>query len=394
MIEQLTRPEVQAFLKAHTTADPASVALLKNRPGGIDASLLASQLKARQKAKEKLPSWYNRGGIVFPHGVAMEQCSSEVTARWKAGRWSGASFADLTGGTGVDTWCFAQSFQSGIYVESEQQRCDLAAHNFGVLGATNIKVSHGSAESFLAASPSPFDLLYLDPDRRAGGQRVVGFADSRPNVAALMPELVKRASTVVIKASPMIDIQQGMKELGYVNSVVVLAVNNECKEVLFVCSGENSPVTTEAVHLHGGREDRLAFTTEGEAAMQVSFCAPLAYFYDANVALLKAGAYKTVASVYGLQKLHPNTHLYTSAELVSDFPGRVFRVVEVLPFSSHLAKSGSLPFKKAHVMAKNFPLAAAELQKKLSLKEGEEGYVIGTTVLSGEKVVVVAQRVG
>jgi hypothetical protein len=99
-----------------------------------------------------------------------------------------------------------------------------------------------------------------------------------------------------------------------------------------------------------------------------------------------------VSVLYGLKKLHPNTHLYTSATLVPDFPGRTFRVLEVLPFSSKELKSLKLPFAKAHVMSKNFPLEAAELQRRLKLKEGEEGFVMGVTVASG-KVLVVAERV-
>ncbi|MEQ8686121.1 MAG: hypothetical protein RIE86_12555 [Imperialibacter sp.] len=47
-------------------------------------------------------------------------------------------------------------------------------------------------------------------------------------------------------------------------------------------------------------------------------------------------------------------------------------------------KSLKLPFAKAHVMSKNFPLEAVELQKRLKLKEGEEGFVMGVTVGSGK----------
>jgi len=134
------------------------------------------------------------------------------------------------------------------------------------------------------------------------------------------------------------------------------------------------------------------FDPEEEAAAEVTLAHVQAYLYDPNVAISKAGAFKTVAARYGLGKLHVNTHLYTSAKLVEDFPGRTFRVLEVLPFSSKVMKSAALPFKKAHVITRNFPLEAAELQKRLKLKEGEQGLVMGVTVGSG-KVLVVAERV-
>ncbi|WP_339812635.1 hypothetical protein [uncultured Imperialibacter sp.] len=392
MIEALSQPDVQAFLKAHATDSPAKLALQRHLPGGVSASLLASQLKARQKAKDKLPSWLSRDDIIFPHGVALEQCSSETTARFKAARWAGQSFADLTGGTGVDTFFFSQSFEKGVYVEADAERCELASHNFGVLGAQHLKVVQSTAEAFLADTTDHYDFIYIDPDRRAGNKRAIGFSDSTPDVVELMPELLKRAATVLIKASPMIDIQQGRRDLGTVSKVLVLAVNNECKEVLFVCDNSNGPVEIEAWQVQGGQETVLRFSPEEEASAGVSFGEPEAYIYDPNVAITKSGAYKTVAARYGLKKLHPNTHLYTSATLVEGFPGRTFRVLAVLPFSSKGLKSLKLPFAKAHVMSKNFPLEAAELQKRLKLKEGEEGFVMGLTVGSG-KVLVVAERV-
>lgn len=380
-------------MKAHAMADAASVALMKNLPAGVPASLLASQLKARQKAKDKLPSWVARDGIIFPHGVALEQCSSETTARWKAGRWAGGSFADLTGGTGVDTFFLGQSFARGTYVEADEERCELARHNFGVLDAGHLQVVQSTAEAFVAATTDSFDLIYIDPDRRAAGKRVVGLADSTPNVVELMPQLIKRSTTVLIKASPMTDIRQGIRDLGQVSKVMVLAVNNECREVLFECGPAGGPVLVEAIHLHQGREDVLGFALDDEANTTVDYSEPLAYLYDPNVAITKAGAYHTVGARYGVQKLHANTHLYTSASLVADFPGRTFRVLEVLPFSSKGLKLLQLPFTKAHVMSKNFPLEAAELQKRLKLKEGEEGFVMGVTVASGERKLVVAERV-
>jgi len=149
----------------------------------------------------------------------------------------------------------------------------------------------------------------------------------------------------------------------------------------------------EAVHLLRGKEHQFVFDPEEEAAAEVTLAHVQAYLYDPNVAITKAGAFRTVASRYGLGKLHVNTHLYTSDTLVPDFPGRVFKVLDVLPFSSKGLKSLKLPFAKAHVMSKNFPLEAAELQKRLKLKEGEEGFVMGVTVGNGERVLVVAERV-
>lgn len=397
MIKQLGRPEVQAFLKKHGEDDPTRVALMKNVPGQVAAALLASQLKARQKAKDKLPSWLNRDGIIFPHGVAMEQCSSENTALWKARAAKGNRFADLTGGTGVDSWAFSKVFAEGFFVETDAERCELAAHNFKALGATNMSVVHASAEEFVKHSSQTFDLIYLDPDRRAGRSRVVGFGDSTPDVAALLPSLQRMAPLVLIKASPMLDIKEGISMLKTVDSVTVLALNNEVKELLFFCgvecSNESPRPVISAVNISStGTEETFRFSFLDEQMASAEFSEPLAYIYEPNAALLKAGAFKTVALSYSLKKLHTNTHLYTSESVNTSFPGRIFEVLEMTDFSSAGLKTGSFSRRRAHVVTRNFPLRADELQKKLKIDEGEDAFVIGTTTLQNRKILISAER--
>ena len=60
----------------------------------------------------------------------------------------GDTFADLTGGLGVDACFMSKSFEISHYVECQQQLCVLAEHNFATLGV-NIKVFNDTAESFL-----------------------------------------------------------------------------------------------------------------------------------------------------------------------------------------------------------------------------------------------------
>jgi len=37
----------------------------------------------------------------------------------------------------------------------------------------------------------------------------------------------------MLKASPLLDVSQGLKEVPFVKKIVVISVNNECKELLF-----------------------------------------------------------------------------------------------------------------------------------------------------------------
>jgi hypothetical protein len=63
-----------------------------------------------------------------------------------------------------------------------------------------------------------------------------------------------------------------------------------------------------------------------EATSLAEFTDPLTYLYEPNAAILKAGGFNSVARCFEVGKIAPNTHLYTSDQLIADFPGRVFKV--------------------------------------------------------------------
>ena len=128
------------------------------------------------------------------------------------------------------------------------------------------------------------------------------------------------------------------------------------------------------------------------------------YLYEPVAACMKAGCFKLLSQRYGLDKLHRNSHLYTSDELVSDFPGRIFEVVNVVPFDKKTkktiwtldfedAKKGSATFKKANVAVRNFPLSAEELKKNLGLQDGSDFYIFGSTMKGEKKIVVLTKKV-
>lgn len=79
------------------------------------------------------------------------------------------------------------------------------------------------------------DCLFLDPARRdSQGGKTVAIADCEPDVQKLEPLLVEKGRTVVVKLSPMLDIFSSLRELKYIRQIHVVAVNNECKELLAV----------------------------------------------------------------------------------------------------------------------------------------------------------------
>jgi hypothetical protein len=112
--------------------------------------------------------------------------------------------------------------------------------------------------------------------------------------------------------------------------------------------------------------------------------------YEPNASILKAGAFQLIANRYGVYKIDVNTHLYSSDLRVTDFPGRIFKVVSINPNSKQLRQL--LPDGKANVVTRNYPLSPEGLKKKLKLKDGGEKYVIGFSEKKG-KSIVVAERI-
>ena len=155
------------------------------------------------------------------------------------------------------------------------------------------------------------------------------------------------------------------KGLFYVKDIFVIAVENECKEVLFYCEKnfEGEP-SIHAIDLSRGKViNKFTFSTSDERSITPEYSQPLTYLYEPNAAILKAGAFKMVGTRYMVKKLHPHTHLYTSEMLDRNFPGRIFRIIaHVKPYSKTLRDY--FPQGKANVTTRNYPMTVKELEIK------------------------------
>lgn len=356
---------------------------------------IVQQIKSRQKAFHKLPEWYNKEGIIFPPSLSMEQCSSEISARFKVSLVSGNSMIDLTGGTGVDTYYFSEKFKSSIYVERDPLLCDIARHNFAVL-SRNIFVKNFEAIHYLDVIIEPVDFIYIDPARRNDNrQKVFLLEDCEPNVVQIQERLLMLANSVMVKTSPMLDISLGQKDLNHVKSITIVAIGNEVKEVLYLLEGNWSGATEiSAVNLDkntGSVEEKFVFKMSEEQEAISNYALPSKYIYEPNSAVLKSGAFKLVGKRFNLFKLHLHSHLYTSNELVV-FPGRVFECLAVAPYQKK-AILKHLSLGKANISTRNFPESVEAIRRKTGLKDGGEFFLFATTNLEEKLVVLICRKV-
>ena len=388
MIDAATRE----FIREHAGDDVRSLVLQAARYPEVDMRVAATQIEGLRLATTKLPAWAAVEGIIYPVRLSMEQCSSEATAWYKASLVEGVRLADLTGGFGIDCSYMAERFSETTYVERNAELCRIAEHNFALLGKA-IRVVNADSEETLAGLPHQ-DWIFVDPARRdRGGNKVVSLSDCEPDVCRLESLLLQRASRIMVKCSPMLDISLAMSELKSVYEVHVVAANNECKELLLVLGSEaRGEVPIHVINLQGERTQRFVYTAQEEAGAVCHYTATLGnYLYEPNSALMKAGCYRLPAVRWGLSKLHRNTHLYTSDVLVNDFPGRVFKVEQVCGFSKKELKA--LGCKKANLAVRNFPEHVDTLKKRLKISDGGSTYLFATTLDDDTKALVVCSKV-
>ena len=372
--QDFAKRDIYKFAREHQDEDTARLLLSASRYPSIDMPAAVQQIEGLRAAREKWPSLLACEEFLYPPRLNREQSSSETTARYKVEsmKWMVASVADLTGGMGIDTLAFAKVAEQVDYVERDPQLCALMERNLRALGVTNVNVHCADSMEWLSTAER-YDVLFIDPARRdSHGRKVAGFEDCTPNVLDHMELLRTHSQRLMVKASPMIDIDMACSQLGVVEEVHVVEYGGECKEVLFVCGEpEGEP------RIYCGNH---CFTRREEAAAEVVLCESVGrYLYEPDAALMKAGPYRSIGGWYGVALLGRNTHLYTSDNLIKGFPGRCFEVLQELKLDRK-AVADVIPDGKAHVVTRNYPVAAADLQRQLGLKEGGEAFVIATTV--------------
>ena len=392
----LTSEEKQ-FIRDHASDDANRLLLGAKKYPQLDVPFLVDQILSRRQIREKLPSWYANEELVFPAKIAAEQCSSERTALYKQRLVSSSdALCDLTGGLGIDRCFFSRKVRQLTYVERFPVYCEAARHNFQVLGADNITVRNENSVDIVFDLPE-VDVFYLDPARRGeGNKRVFALSDCEPDLPRLLPLLLQKAPRIIAKLSPMADLQQTESLLPGTVAIPVLSVRNECKELLFDIRREatvpNPPIYC-VDFTASGTEHSFTFTVEEERNAPLALATQVStYLYEPNASILKAGAFKSVAQQYGLEKLHVSSHLYTSDTFVADFPGRTFRVDKVLPFSNKVCKSVAQEIPQANITVRNFPMSVDELRKKTKIQEGGDIYLFATTLSDGGKVLVVCRK--
>lgn len=431
--------QTRDFIRENADKDIRLLALSAKKNPDVDLSFALDQIAGRQTARQKLPSWAATDDIVYPPHLSMEQCSSEQTARYKMKLSSPSphpsskpshpsSLIDLTGGFGVDFSFMSRGFERAVYVERLENLCDIARHNFSLLGMNNTEVVCGDGVDYLK-SLDRVSVIYLDPARRnEHGGKTYAISDCTPDVIELKDLLLQKADRVIVKLSPMLDWHKAISDLGdAVAEVHIVSVDNECKELLLVMqSTEAEDVSRKAVKVVCvNNEEEFVFRSEGvkelgvrnedlgvrneelgvwEADNELSIkhyelsianrpsSTESPFLYEPNASIMKAGCFSAIEQMFGVRQLERNSHLFVADTLIADFPGRKFRIRAVTTLNKKDIKKALDGIAKANISVRNFPMSVDQLRKRLKIKEGGSDYIFATTLIDKSHVLLLCSR--
>ena len=382
------------FIEQNLDADIRQLALKGCRDKDVDLDAAIRQIAGRQTARRKLPSWAALDGILYPPHLNMEQCSSEQTARYKAGicssRPSSKTLVDLTGGFGVDFAFMSETFDEATYVERNSELFAISSANMKILAPKAKCLNEDGLE--VLHRLDHVSMIFMDPARRDHhGARTYGISDCTPNVLEIKDELLQKADVVMLKLSPMLDWHKAISDLGeqYIKEVHIVSVQNECKELLIVMQQQPAePPTVYCVN----DDSVFSYHPSSISSNHISHHSSLIYLYEPNASIMKAGCFAEIEQAFEVSQLAPNSHLFASDQVIEDFPGRKFRVIAVTSMNKQELKQALKDIRQANIAIRNFPMSVADLRKRLKLSEGGNDYIFATTLTEGKKVLIICQH--
>lgn len=392
MMERIDMEAMWGYVAANAGADTLKL-MLKSEPDlPFDKRFAVMQIECRKKAKSKIPELLANERFLFPKAISAEQCTHQQVAQFHASLFRDSdSVLDMTMGLGVDSYYISQRVASLKAIELDEEIAAAGAHNYA------FTVVNADSVAWLTQTDERFDAVFIDPARRGdGGARLYGLADCAPDVLGILPTIKAHAKRLYIKASPMIDVTQSMRDLApHLTDVWAVSVKNECKELFFeVDFGvECANVQLHALNFEAGGTQEFAVDS---AALAVEGCygSPSAgqYLYEPNASVMKIGAFAALTRQFPIQQIAKNSHLYYSDDFVQDFPGRKFVIDSIIPFSGKEAKAVGKQHKQLNIASRNFRLSPDELKKRLKVRDGGDCYLFATTLANGEQVLILTRK--
>lgn len=334
---------------------------------------------------------------LMPLGISVEQATSARVAELHY-KISGINanrqtrVLDMTCGLGVDASFLACDTTTHLTaLDLNSKIAEIATYNF--MKRPNIEVINGDSVEWLKSTDERFDLIFIDPARRNdSGGRVYNLHDCIPDVTSLLPLMLAKSPLVMVKMSPMLDLTQTLRDLPGTRELWVVAERGECRELLAVIDGDNTPEPKITIWNDGAT---FSFTMSEEATAQGKCAIPSAgaYLLEPSPATMKAAPFKLLCQRFNTSMIHPNTHLYTSTEQPHDFPGRIYKINDIIPYTSGNIRHIARKKLEADVATRNFMIGADALRARLGIKKNGDTRITGITAMDGKPYLIFAEKI-
>lgn len=348
----------------------------------FDLDFALIQIEARRKARNKIPEFLSHLDFVFPTLLSAEQASNEAVAKFHSNLiGETCSLLDLTAGLGIDSMSFAKRGVNVTACEIDTLKCEALRNNSNVMGiADHLTVINQDSIEYLKHYSSKFDVVYADPARRNNsGAKVHALSDCQPDILASLPDILSKATRLIVKSSPLLDLTLIRNTVTDLNHIYVVCFKGECKEVLIDIQKDSAFEGVTVVDLDWDKELSRFYAPFTETSLLSKY--PLSerkkasdykYLYEPNAGVMKTGAWGTLVGKYpGLFKADKNTHIFLSDTFYDDFPGKAMEI------TSEPDKKALKSLKGAHIniVARNHPLSAPQISSKYSLTAGSNMYL-------------------
>jgi hypothetical protein len=368
---------------------------------GVPNALLLEQFNLYQLAKDKLPSLVSTGYWVFPDRIAIEQSTSEALARWKAKTFFAqpAPFWDACAGLGSDTFFMAHLQEEVQVWEPDPARAKALKFHLRLAGFERFLVHQNlfpETNSSKVQPPDPGYYFYADPDRRPKpGQRIASWLEAQPSLHQLAAWAEETKARFLVKLSPMDDGESVLEVFPQFEKLYVVSLHNEVKELLLY---------RDFSRPHPGCIQRFAVEIRHDQSWAkipvmetftntFSEVSPIkgSIILDPWATLRKSNYSRSVAQEMHLSCISENARLFQTHQLIQDWPGRMFRILEVFDSVAQAAKQ--VRGKDLHVISRSFPVSASDLVRRYKWVERGSLFLICFENLKQKRYVLLCERI-
>lgn len=371
IIATLKTEDAKSFIIKNLNTDLSSLGLTFSGKTTFNITVCLQLMAIYKKAKDKLPLFVEN--VLAIDSRSYEQATSQKVAEYKRRFISGNTLIDLTAGIGVDSLVLSSNFKRIIAVERNEELHNLACYNLEQLRIENITRICGHADEHVTHTA---DWVYIDPDRRPGEKRAVKLESLEPNVLELLPKLRENCSKAYIKLSPLFDLDEVWRVFTDAERIVVLAENNEVKEVGVILNFRSN-ISTKTTLLADVKTG-FSFVNRSDEPKQYlnTTLNERNYLIVPNALLTKSRLAEDYLSRHALEKHHDFGYFYSEVSSF-DLGFKTFKILEVLSFNANEIKSNlkTIGVDQINIIIKGLNDKPAKWHDKLKTRDGGNFYL-------------------